>query len=512
MRRWGAVVAVGACALLVFVTAVVLSRSSLGTAAPPPVVLLAEDTPGGAPTQSPTPSRGPADTPARPTQHQQQPPPQPLVQHERQQQRGWVNLAARSGGAGEGEGEGEVYMYDCGRTDAQPEPPPLPAGSRTEYVAIVVRHGDRVPYDVPCWPNYTTKWECNLSVVEHPIISSTNDKLHNPSVPRTYRTHFMEDRNLIPGNCEHAQLTDIGHMQQQQLGTAMRNFYITQRGFLPLTPSEGDVFVRYDTDSRTKQTALAFYGGLYPSLPPGKPVTSLLNVFTMDRTYDDLSPNSNICPCVGILQDYARASPEWQEHYQTVYLPLQTQIEAILGAPIVLENIHDCCVCMQCHNMTLPEGITKELLQQVSDCLLWQEVYLWAYPDPVTNGRLSMGFLLSEIFQQMQDRKEGSSNTKLAFFSAHDSSMESLMSLLGVWDNKWVPYASYQLFEVFTYQGEYNVRYAYNGQAILLPGCKNTTSMACSWAEFTALMEQYTPSDPATECASTTCEIYQKPL
>lgn len=53
-----------------------------------------------------------------------------------------------------------------------------------------------------------------------------------------------------------AQLTNIGYTQQNQLGDAMRSFYVYKQGFLPENFTEGDVFVRYDADSRTKQSAM----------------------------------------------------------------------------------------------------------------------------------------------------------------------------------------------------------------------------------------------------------------
>lgn len=72
---------------------------------------------------------------------------------------------------------------------------------------------------------------------------------------------------LFPPNAT-AQLTDVGLLQQQQLGDAIRTFYVDTQGFLPESYNAGnttkfhfliyagDVFVRYDTDSRTKQSAL----------------------------------------------------------------------------------------------------------------------------------------------------------------------------------------------------------------------------------------------------------------
>eukprot|EP01106_Pelomyxa_sp_JSP_P016353 TRINITY_DN605_c0_g1_i2.p2 TRINITY_DN605_c0_g1~~TRINITY_DN605_c0_g1_i2.p2 ORF type:complete len:120 (-),score=29.14 TRINITY_DN605_c0_g1_i2:59-418(-) len=81
----------------------------------------------------------------------------------------------------------------------------------------------------------------------------------------------------------------------------------------------------------------------------------------------------------------------------------------------------------------------------------------------------------------------------------------TLLSLFGLWDNRWPPYASYLLLELYTASGGNYVRLVYNGKQLMLPGCDKTEWQSCSWKQFSKLVERYSPTshDFATACSST---------
>ncbi|KAH3761503.1 hypothetical protein Pelo_6653 [Pelomyxa schiedti] len=85
-----------------------------------------------------------------------------------------------------------------------------------------------------------------------------------------------------------AKLTDIGNTQCKQLGEAMRSYFVDDLEFLPPKHNPGDVFVRYDSDSRTKQSAMAFCDGLYPPGAGGGTTTTVIDMYTMDDSQEDL--------------------------------------------------------------------------------------------------------------------------------------------------------------------------------------------------------------------------------
>lgn len=58
-----------------------------------------------------------------------------------------------------------------------------------------------------------------------------------------------------------------------------------------------------------------------------------------------------------------------------------------------------------------------DLFQEVFDAVCYQENLTISYPDPQSYGKLAMGFLLSEIYEQMEDIINGASQPKLSLFS-----------------------------------------------------------------------------------------------
>ncbi|KAH3759192.1 counting factor 60 [Pelomyxa schiedti] len=416
----------------------------------------------------------------------------------------FAGLSRRGGGAVLGGG----YKGYCGTTEGQPVPPlNLAPNATTKLVALVTRHGDRVPLHTTCWPGYDSVWNCSLTKISDPDMTTGGNE---PSLARAYRENYMYDRNELLGNCEKAALTDIGNTQCTQLGQAMRSYFVDTIKFLPDSLHDGDVFVRFDGDSRTKQSAMAFCDGLYPPSASGGDTTSVIDMFTMDYEKDDMFPNSDLCSCVTKYGDAVKTTPEWINYDNTVVDPIEQQFIEIFGASADINGItfwywfylqsckHYCSDCghsMQCHDMPLPAGLTEELLIQVFDAVMWQTAATYSYPDPQSYGRIAMGLLLGDIMDQMLDAVDGAPQPKISLFSAHDSSVMVVLSMLGIWDELWPSYASYIMFELYTVQGKDFIRVVYNGKQLPIPGCLDVPEwQSCSFESFYGLAKQLIPT------------------
>ncbi|KAH3761507.1 component of the counting factor complex [Pelomyxa schiedti] len=253
----------------------------------------------------------------------------------------WFVLVCLVGVVAVGSAKGAPYSYYCGSTDGQTGPPDNPArNATTKFAVLVTRHGDRVPLHTPCWPGYDDVWNCTLTQLSDPDMTIGGTQ---PSIPRVYREHYMFGRNALPGNCEKAQLTDIGNTQCKQLGEAMRSYFVDDLEFLPPKHNPGDVFVRYDSDSRTKQSAMAFCDGLYPPGTGGGTTTTVIDMYTMDDSQEDISPNADLCPCLGKYETEAMLTPESLHYDANVVVPLEKQLEEIFGSAVKLNYI-ECAV------------------------------------------------------------------------------------------------------------------------------------------------------------------------
>eukprot|EP01105_Mastigella_eilhardi_P010271 TRINITY_DN2401_c0_g1_i1.p1 TRINITY_DN2401_c0_g1~~TRINITY_DN2401_c0_g1_i1.p1 ORF type:complete len:430 (-),score=96.41 TRINITY_DN2401_c0_g1_i1:158-1402(-) len=393
------------------------------------------------------------------------------------------------------------YEYYCGTT--QPEPPPaLPENAVTRLVQVVVRHGDRTP-NSKCWSDYSTTWNCSLTRLAYPSEDGANEV--SPAIDRMYRQNFLYGRNQLPGNCEKAQLTDIGHAQHLALGAAMRDEYVTKRGFLPGTLSAADLYVRHDLESRTQQSAMAFIDGLYPPTA-GLKETEVVDMYCQDAAKQDLAPNADLCKCVTRLEAKAVLTPEFLKHELLVSLPLNLKLEKMLGFPVVNQEACDCALAMYCHGLPWPENFTEELMDELIEDAEFQQRSFISYPNASYYGRYGMGFLMAEMYELMLDNRAGAAQPRFALYSAHDSSVRVLLNMLGVFDGTWPAYASYLAFELYTDTAAQTdrVRLTYNGRVLSLPACQKTTrsDSDCSFDVFAALVATLTPTDPDRECGS----------
>eukprot|EP01105_Mastigella_eilhardi_P021210 TRINITY_DN5115_c0_g3_i2.p1 TRINITY_DN5115_c0_g3~~TRINITY_DN5115_c0_g3_i2.p1 ORF type:complete len:336 (-),score=72.81 TRINITY_DN5115_c0_g3_i2:29-1036(-) len=317
-----------------------------------------------------------------------------------------------------------------------------------------------------------------------------------PPFGRVYRQNFMWDRNILPGNCEKGQLTDIGHKQQEVLGAVMRDYYVTKRQFLNESLSANDLFIRFDLDSRTQQSAMALIDGLYPP-QAGTQSSEIIDTYCMDSEYEDLSPrNPQLCPCVEVIEAKSEVSAAYLEHDALVTKPLNHKLEEIMGVPVDNDDVCDCALATYCHGFPLPANLTDELVNEVFEDTNWRHEYKLTYPNASYAGRYTSGFLLSEIYDRMLNSENGVVQPRFLLYSAHDSTLRVMLSMFGVFDHKWPAYASYLVFELFSdlsSKQDY-VRMVYNGQELRVPACQKDGD-DCSFASFAAVVDTLTLHD-----------------
>jgi hypothetical protein len=76
---------------------------------------------------------------------------------------------------------------------------------------------------------------------------------------------------------------------------------------------------------------------------------------------------------------------------------------------------------------------------------------------------------------------------KYALFSGHDTTLGPLLSLLGIYDGFWPPYASNLVFEISedratSEDNRWGVRVIYNEKEMTIPGCP--PKVPCPWSIF----------------------------
>jgi len=166
-------------------------------------------------------------------------------------------------------------------------------------------------------------------------------------------------------------------------------------------------------------------------------------------------------------------------------------------------SFHDCLMVHLCNDLKAPNGITKDLINKLVHFHDWSDAYIYSYPNITYRAQIGIGFLLQEIYDVMQTSLANTTSyPNFALFSGHDTSILPILVSYGLQSTnnpQAVAYSSHLVFE--TYQdneGVGYVRFIYNSQEYLIPGCDG---VLCSFDIFAKITEELLPRDIETTCA-----------
>ncbi len=130
---------------------------------------------------------------------------------------------------------------------------------------------------------------------------------------------------------------------------------------------------------------------------------------------------------------------------------------------------------------------------QTNECKADKQVDEW-YGGYKTNNvyrRLGAGRLLGDFRDQMNASVNGST-LKVALYGCHDTTLGSMLTSIGAFDDKWPPFTSHVALELFEQKAtslagyfgskDYFVRVRYNNEVMPVPACKNPN--LCTMKEF----------------------------
>jgi hypothetical protein len=154
----------------------------------------------------------------------------------------------------------------------------------------MIRHGARTPYTVlPEGAQDNAVWICNLTGLSLPNI---NEDSYVAS-PRLYRQRYINDEEVLPGNCSQGQLTEVGYWMHRNLGAGWKAWYIDTLQFLDPELDTEEVYVRSTDIPRTIKSAESNLLGMFPpssthSRHGGAPISSIVDIFTLEAATETL--------------------------------------------------------------------------------------------------------------------------------------------------------------------------------------------------------------------------------
>uniref|UniRef100_A0A383VZ21 Uncharacterized protein n=1 Tax=Tetradesmus obliquus TaxID=3088 RepID=A0A383VZ21_TETOB len=391
---------------------------------------------------------------------------------------------------------------------------------------LACRHGARTPLT-----DASYLWEGQEWNVGGPAYKAVPLQLFDvnggPAGPNEHDQKQVSTK--LAGGTSKGELTKLGQLQALELGYWLRQQYIDTYGFLPASLKPGVVAARTTNFSRTRATLAGVLTGLYPGVTQPIPVT------TSGDLDEILYADTKRCPHLKVLMQASEAmlKASWESPSRAQGIKqLQQQLTQLLNLPEgawdkrwMMSDVHDAFTSLAAHGKALPHGLTEEMKEAV-DRLATEEISAFICPALVDEHghavlRLSMGRLLDILLANMEtaaaaaagqagSSSSSSSHAKLMMFSGHDSTIMPLLTALGCDLQRWPPYISNLVFELWelkppTHQlqnnmaagnaaaassssssssseapGPFVVRVLYNKQPLRLPGAAEGNAAAAS--------------------------------
>uniref|UniRef100_A0A673WZQ1 Lysosomal acid phosphatase n=1 Tax=Salmo trutta TaxID=8032 RepID=A0A673WZQ1_SALTR len=273
------------------------------------------------------------------------------------------------------------------------------------------------------------------------------------------------------------QLSQEGMRQHFELGQVLRKRY---RGFLNDTYDRHEISVRSTDYDRTLMSAEANLAGLYP--PNGS------QVFNPSLEWQPI-------PVHTVPQD------EERDLIATVREKTglkNTTIETVW-------SVHDTLFCEARHNMTAPDWVTPEIMDDLRKLKDFGYEILFEVYKRQEKSRLQGGVLLGSIVNNISESALPDSNRrlKMMMLSAHDTTIVALQSSLSIFNGKQPPYASCHIFELYQEDnGSFTVAMFYRNDTtrapyqLAIPSC----DLFCPLEDFVRLTKPSIPEDWDKEC------------
>uniref|UniRef100_A0A914H941 Acid phosphatase n=1 Tax=Globodera rostochiensis TaxID=31243 RepID=A0A914H941_GLORO len=326
--------------------------------------------------------------------------------------------------------------------NAQQQQPKDPNQRQLLYVQAIWRHGDRAPGKLP-YPG---------------------DPYDEKYWPRGW-----------------SQLTNLGMAQMRELGQFLRQRYIMEATFLGASYNRDDVFIQSSGSDRALVSAQALLQGMYPPLAELEQFDPTLNwqpipVHSTGLNHELLKPTSFACPVYDRLKKEVKLELEQQlvnkypDLFNFIQLNVYKSSQPIsLHQAAKLSNINREVL----HNLSQPEWVnrrwpqygdqsTLELLIEIRRLERTRE---FARPDLAF---LKGGFLLGDWVQRAKQVLQGQlpkEANKAVLYSAHDGTLQALLSSMGLGDDQMVPYSACVMMELYNSTNviQLEIYYRHNG-------------------------------------------------
>lgn len=266
------------------------------------------------------------------------------------------------------------------------------------------------------------------------------------------------------------ELTEVGVQQEKKLGEELRVKYITQSHLLPETYDPSSLFVRSTDFERTIKSANSLLLGLYP-LDKRAGVNQVIPIYVVTKKEDKTLLAKPDTHFFTVIKNYFSARHVWNEKTIKLQDKLKYWSETT-GLP--LNNFHELDVLgdnlyiRKINHLPLPAGISSNDADQIislSRSAMIDELKQKNETYPMGHEFLKTVVNYLELVQQHK------TSLKYVLFSAHDSSIMSVMNTLQSPLGDIPRYASHLNFSLMENANQYYVKVSFNNKPVYIPAC-----------------------------------------
>jgi hypothetical protein len=288
------------------------------------------------------------------------------------------------------------------------------------------------------------------------------------------------------------QLTAIGMQQEHQRGIGFRKKYQDQYHLLPTHFQNDTIYIFSTNTDRTLMSAESALLGLYPLgtgpfLSSNKPALpnayQPIPIHTKSLNSEPFVEDSHSEKYNKLFNQTVASQPAWIQKTKELQnkFPAWSQATGLTLSDIrQLELLADTLHIYQLHHVSPPAELSDK---DVKDIIA---VGIWGYTTEYKTKEIATVVgtpLLATIADYLQQAVQQKTPLKYVLFSAHDSTILSVMTMLGAPLNEQPPYASNVNFSLFkTDQGNTIVKVNYNEKPVFIPSCGSTS---CTLQQFT---------------------------
>ncbi|KAM5179755.1 lysophosphatidic acid phosphatase type 6 [Mantella aurantiaca] len=285
-------------------------------------------------------------------------------------------------------------------------------------------------------------------------------------------------------------------MQQMfNLGARLRKAYMEEQSFLSPVFNPSEVYVRSTNIVRNLESTRCLLAGLYQQKQNG-PVT----IVTDEASSEILYPNYQSCQELkqltsGRMSD-ASNQPGMTDELKKLQRDLNIKEEVDFF--LLLDNL----LAEQVHGFPFSMNYISHLQKSERRALDIVSYIVGPYNRGVL--KLMVGPFLHTLQSNMMEATRKTPARKLFLYASHDVTIIPLLMALGIFNQKWPPYAADLTLELYQHRPSkaWYARLNYNGQEQVVKGCR---SGLCPLEEFLGALAEnaMSPEDYKGLCCLT---------